>query len=268
MQSQIVRVKLKNLRNEVHVGLHQKFAELVDKHGANKLGIAIQYEMYKPKLVTELNVLDMVRKSVLTEPIAKQDQARSNLYRGFADVVKSHINHYDPAKSEAAKRLMLVIDHYGNIATRPVDQKTVAINDMLNEFEAKPQPSAEGEQAPDNGQRWNSDIVTLVLGDWLTQLEGSNAQYYQLLCQRYVEVSRRSPVRMAAARLDSDKILMQIFNFMDALIMVNGVANYEEFIAEWNAFAKRLKDVMAQTSGRRAASAQAQAPKVEPGTEA
>jgi hypothetical protein len=263
MINSVMRVKIKNLRNELHVGFHQKFAELVYKFGADNLGIAALFESHKVLLAEEESVLDVIKKSVLTSTILKQDKIRSNYYRGFVDVVKANLTHFEPARSEAASNLQVVLDNYGNIPGRPVDLKTVAIRDFLDELSAKPQPATADGQAVANEKTWNNDVLTLGVSEWLTKIEDSNNLYHELMSRRNEEMAMRSPLRMVSARRKSDIALIQIFDLLDALVLVNGREPYDAFLLEWNAYAKRLRDLMAQSVGRRAASAQAQATKTE-----
>jgi hypothetical protein len=80
----------------------------------------------------------------------------------FADAVKSGLNHFDPAKREAARRIEIVLDNYGNIAAKALDQETAAIDDLLRELRSGDYPAL---------------VDSLALADWLVQLDVENRTF-------------------------------------------------------------------------------------------
>jgi hypothetical protein len=60
MQNLIVRINFNDLRNETHVELHEIFASVFVKYPPAQLGIALQYDEYRPLLDTEIDTLDIV----------------------------------------------------------------------------------------------------------------------------------------------------------------------------------------------------------------
>jgi hypothetical protein len=236
METTIKRLDFKTLRNEAHVEYNNTFSALVEKYTSEALNIKELYDGYKPLFADEVSSLDTVRKSALTVEIDEQDNVRDGIFRGLAEAVKSALNHFKAEKRVAARKLEVIFANYGNIAAKTLDQETAAIDDLLRELDS-------GSSKP---------LVELLgLADWLDQLEAENNRFKQLMLDRYAETSQRPTVRMRDARAMVDKCLRQIFDRIDALAMVNGIAAFESFIKELNAVNERYKQILAQEKGAR-----------------
>jgi hypothetical protein len=218
------------------VELNENVVRLIEKYSPGALGIAPLYAVYKPLFDAEVSVLDIIRKSEYTSEIEEQDSRRDHIFRGLADAVKSSLNHFNAAKQEAARKLNVVFEHYGNIAAKSSDQETAAIDDLLRELASGTYPAL---------------ISALALNDWTVQLNAENQQYKVLMAERYTESSHRPATNMKIARTATDKALRNIFNQIEALTLVNGIAAYEAFIREMNAVLERYKNILAQEKGRR-----------------
>jgi hypothetical protein len=152
--------------------------------------------------------------------------------------VKSALTHFDAAKQEAARKIGMALNHYGNIAAKALDRETAAIDDILRELGTGNYPAL---------------VSLLALDDWLSQLHVENEQFKSLMMARYDEVAGRPAARMRATRIEVDKSFRSLTAQIEALAMVNGMAAYEKFIRELNAIIERYKNILAQEAGRRAA---------------
>lgn len=237
MRNSIDRIKYEAMRTELHVEYHGTVNKLLIKYSPSTLGIEMQYLAYKPKYDDEVSVLDLIRKSKYTRQIKDQDANRDTIYRGFCNAVKAGLSHYNADKKAAANRVDLTVQHYGNIARKPIDQKTAAIDDMLREL-------------TDSN---SDDIVILGLGEWLTHLNSENTTFRELMSARYKEAALRPTINMKDARKAVDKTFRDILDMLDALILVNGAEEYKNFIQEMNAVSDRYKNQMSQSEGRRKA---------------
>ncbi|MDR2125496.1 MAG: DUF6261 family protein [Prevotellaceae bacterium] len=236
MKREVIRIKLENLRNEAHVSYNTAFGAMVDKYTPETLNINALYGEYKTAFADEIAALDIVRKSALTDAIDQQDSIRDSIFRGMADAIKSALNHFNAEKREAARKLNVVFDNYGNIAAKTLDQETAAITDLLREL-----------NSPDNAA-----LLTLLgLGDWAQQLDTENTKFEQMMLERYAETSQRPTVKMRDARQKTDKYLRAIFDRLEALALLNGTDGYENFIKELNALTERYKQIAAQEKGLR-----------------
>jgi hypothetical protein len=231
----VKRLPYEHLRNEAHVAYHETFNGLVQKHDPDRLGIRPLYDAYLPLYMVEVSVLDLIRKSGHTEEIDGQDRLRDSLIHGFTDAVKSARNHFDVEMQKAAKKIELTLKHYGNIAVKPLDQETAAIDDLLRELSDKHE----------------ADVRLLMLDDWLRQLDAANQKFKELMSERYAETAQRPSTNMKTARVGTDRAFRAILNMLDSLITVNGASQYEPFVNELNAVSERYKTQLAQSAGRR-----------------
>jgi hypothetical protein len=236
MKRQIIRVHFENLRNEAHVELNETVIAAIDRYNPVQLGFGDVYAGYRQLVTTEVSLLDMMFRSGYTIEIHAQDRVRDQIFRGLSDAVSSGLNHFDAGKREAAGNLSVIFNHYGNITARTLDEETAALDDFLREF------------ASDTA---SACIRTLGLADWTEQLEQENRKFKELMQARYSETAQRPSLRVHAVRLDVDRALRTILNFLDVMVTVHGLAPYELLIGELNAVFERYRNIQARQAGVR-----------------
>jgi hypothetical protein len=232
----IIRFSYEHLRNESHVEFHTTVNTLFGRFGPTTLGIDTLYAVYAPLLAEEVTALDIIRRSELTAEIAEKDHERDSLYRGFVDNVKSQLHHYDLTKREAARKIEVILEHYGNIAHKSLDAETAAIEDLYNELLK---------------QQNYPQVITLGLGPWMEELIQSSRRLQQLMIDRYDEAAQRPDVRMRSIREEVDKVFRSILDLLEALVRVNGPDTNKAFLTELNIVMERYKTILAQEAGRR-----------------
>lgn len=232
----ITRFRYENLRNESHVEFHTTVNTLFGNFGPAALGIDALYAVYLPLFNQEVEALDIIRRSELTTEISEKDHERDSLYRGFADNVKSQLHHFDPTRREAARKVEVILEHYGNIATKSLDEETAAIEDLYREL-------LKQENYP--------QVITLGLGPWMEELVQVSRALEQLMLARYDEAAKRPDIRMQSIRTELDKVFRSILDLLEALVRVNGPDTNKAFLAELNVVMERYKDILAQEAGRR-----------------
>jgi hypothetical protein len=235
MESKIIRLRYEYLRNEPHVAYHESVVALFGTFTPASLNIQPQYNAYASAYEKEVSALDIIRRSELTAEIEEQDRKRDLVYRGFVDTVKGAIKHFDAQKRTAALKVENVIAHYGNIGTKTLDGETAAIDDLFRELT----------------MNYKAEIYAIDVVEWLEQLRVANAEFKTLVADRYAETAARPDVQMKAARKDVDAAFRALLNQIDALVLVNGSANYDAFIAALNAISERYKNILAQEAGMR-----------------
>jgi hypothetical protein len=232
----ITRFSYEHLRNEAHVEFHTTFNSLVERSTPAELGITPLYNAYKPLYEQEVSALDQIRKSVLTPVIEEHEKDRDQLFRGFSEAVKSHLHHYDESKREGARKIEVLLEHYGNVTAKSYDEETAAIEDLHRELVKEE----------------NAVILTaLGLAEWEAHLVQASRTFNELLIARYDEVAKRPDLHMKSIRAEVDKVFRAILNLLESLVRVNGPDTNKDFLAELNAVMKRYKDILAQESGRR-----------------
>lgn len=230
------KIELARLRNEEHFQFQTEFTDLVTETGAEALNIETQFTAYQPLYAQENEALQVIRKSATTKELADADTDRDTLYRGLADAVNSGLNHFNADKRAASARLKIVFDQYGNVARKTYDEETAAITKLVQEATGT----------------YSADVATSGLADWVIELDAKNKAFDALMKSRYSEEAGKTELRMKSVRLDIDAAYRDIINRLDALMLINGSANYEAFVRELNTRVEKYNNIIAQRKGRNA----------------
>ena len=231
---EIKNVHLSHLRNEEHYQFQTEFNDLVIRFTPVTLDIEAAYTTYLPLYGNEAEALDVIRKSSLTTPIVEADHLRGTTYRGMCDTIDGATHHFLPAKQEAAERLKLVTDHFGNINPKPYDEQTAAINAIVNDMETE----------------YAADVATVGIADWVTELKANNIAFETLMDERYTQESGKTQLKMKEVRIEIDEAYSTITKRIDALGIVNGTETYAPFVKELNKRIEKFNNTLAIRKGR------------------
>ena len=83
------------------------------------------------------------------------------------------LKHFDPEVQEAAKRLKIVFDTYGNIAKKPLNEQTAAVYNVLQDLQGK----------------FAADVTTVGIERWVAELQARNSAFGQLMKDRFDETA-------------------------------------------------------------------------------
>jgi hypothetical protein len=230
------KINLSNLHNEEHFQFHTEFKDSLTKELAETLQISEAFATFLIIYLQEKEALQVIRKSANTQQLADADKDRDIIFRGLVDAIKSGQNHFDENKRAAANRLMIVLDQYGNIARKPYNEETAAINKL--EVEAS--------------TNYAADVTMLNISDWFTELGSRNKKFDTLMKSRYSEEAVKTLNRMRGVRIEIDNVYRSITSRLDALMLINGTTKYEAFVRELNARVDKYNNIIAQRKGRKA----------------
>jgi hypothetical protein len=229
----IMNLKSGRLRNEEHFQFQTEFTGLVVRYTPSALGIESSFAIYEPLRVSEAEALDVIRKSAVTDEITDADNKRDNTFSGLRSTVEGATSHFMPKKREAANRIQIVLDHFGNINAKSYNEQTAAVKTMI----------------ADLNTTYSADLATLNLGDWITELQANNNAFEELMSERYSEASGKTQLKMKQVRLEVDAAYRAITTRIDALTVVNGPENYTPFINELNIRIEKFNNILAQRKG-------------------
>ena len=223
------------LRNEEHFQNQTEFKDLIIKFTPALLGIVNEYAAYEPLHAAEGVALDVIVKSAYTIDIEDADLKRNTTIRGVAGAVKSAAKHFSTEKKQAAARVQLVFDNYGDITKKSHAEETAAINSLITDL----------------NNDHAADVATLGIADWLTELKANNDAFDALMKSRYTEEASKTQLRMKQVRREVDKAYDTIVNRINALIIVNGTSRtYTAFVNELNERVDKYNLIVAQREGR------------------
>jgi hypothetical protein len=230
-------IYLHSLPNDVHFQFFTEFRKLGERFGAALLGIEQLFALFLALFNDEDTVLKKIVKSVNTAGIHDADKYRDELWRGISLLVESALYHYMSDVRQAAERLKIVFNTYGNIARLSLDAETSAIYNILQELRG----------------RFAADAAKVVLTGWMDALETANKTVDQLMTERYEESEAKTALVMREVRIKIDDAYNAIIERINALIIVEGDEKYREFVTALNVVIKRYNDIQAQRKGKAAA---------------
>lgn len=233
---EILSIHLNNLRNEEHFKFHTDFVVLVTRYAPAAIGIETLFSQFQITYRKEEAALNIIRKSAVTDDLAVADALRDATFSGLATAVKAATNHFKPEVKAAAQRAQVLFDNYGNVSTKPYDQETAAISDLLTQI----------------GDTYNSDMDILGLLEWSDTLSAQNEAFDQLKKKRYTEESIKPLSKMKEVRIETDAAYKAIVKRIHALIEINGEKAYHSFVAELNQYITSYNNLTAQRQGRNA----------------
>ena len=231
---EIANLNLHNQRNGGHYQFLTDFNDFVIRYTPQALGIVDAYEAFKLKYQDEIEAYKAITKSATTEDITDADHDRDITLRSTTDIARAALNHYDANAHNAAKKVNVIFDQYGDLASKPYDEETGGIENVVKDLRTKTA----------------RDIGIIGLEPWINMLERQNITFKTLEAARNSEEANRSELRMKQVRLEVDAAYHKITKRINALIEVNGEAPYAEFVKELNARITRAKDAIAQSKAR------------------
>ena len=234
----IRKVDFYALRNNEHFQCQTEFKALVIEFNPDMLKINPLFnDSYLPQYNAEDEALVKIVKNTFTTERIAADRQRDMTYRGMADTLKGALNHFDPEIHEAARRLTIVFDTYGNVAKLPLNEESSAIYNLIQDLRMK----------------YVSDTNKLNLTSWIDQLDIDNKAYEQLVMGGYEEEATKTELKAKTTRTDIDNTVRLIIERIEALMVVEGEANYAEFVRRLNIQFDKYANTLAQRKGAAAA---------------
>ena len=230
-------IKLKRLRNAEHYQFHSEFNDLVVAATPGSLNISNLFAAFQQYLQDEGIAMNVIQKSEYTDDLVEADNERDSIFRGFYDLVKSGTNHFSPVIKAASERIMFVLEDAGNLNAMPFNEQTAMTSTLIEKLRTE---HAE-------------DLVTTNSVAWMDELEIKNNAFEDLAKTRYSHEAGKPNLRMKEVRLEVDAIFRKIVQLINALILVNGEADYAGFVSELNERIDKFNLTLAQREGRKLA---------------
>jgi hypothetical protein len=231
----ISRVHLVNLRNDEHFQYHTEFKDLITKHNADALKISAQFAPYLTLYEKEDEGIKKIRKSALTAEIHDADKARDAIWHGMIKTNTVALKHFDPEVQEAAKRLKVLFDTYGKVALKPLNEQTSALYNILQDLHGK----------------YAADMAAAGLKPWVEELAARNAAFDKLMKERYDEAALKTDIVVKEARAALDESYHSLLERLAALMVLEGPAEYEQFIRALNIITEKYAATLARRHGKK-----------------
>ena len=224
------------MRNDEHFQYFVEVITLVNRHGADRLKIETQFA----ELLTAHGLADEalrnIAKSALTKDVKLLDKRRDTALSGMNDRLKGAEKHFREEVRNAARRVRIAMDVYKNIARLPLHEQTSAVFNLLQELR--------GRYAP--------DVQAVDIHEWVDELESANNALAQMMRDRRDEAIDYKPeTTMKTARKMLDNAFNATTQRINALVVVEGDADYREFIIALNRLTADFHSRLNQRLGRK-----------------
>ncbi|MDR2928102.1 MAG: DUF6261 family protein [Cytophagaceae bacterium] len=234
------KITLHNLRNDGHFQFIEFVITLIRGVGAALLRIEKQFNVLAALHAQEDEAYRKIIKSALTAHIDKADSDRDDVFRSLANAIRSGLTHFNPLKREAATRLKIVLDAYGDVTQKSNIDEIAAVRNLLQELSLK----------------HAACVATLELGEWIIELGRRNSIVETLLEERADEGNTRTKLVLKEVRLEVDEAYRTLVELIDSLCIVAhatenaaDIAMYDNFISRLNQRIDLLNNSIAQRRG-------------------
>lgn len=234
---------LHSAQNDEFFQFQSEIHKLILLYAAVQQGIVTLSGDYESALAALTQAMQAELGSVFTKTIIQTDAYRDQLEHGFALGVESKLYHYDPAVQEAAARIKRIWDQYGDLRRLPYNKESSAITNRNQELFTK----------------YATDLSLIDSVEWLTKDDEANKEFIDHFGDRANEEAVRLIGNVRDARNLVEPAYTAIVNQVNALALVNGDAQYAEFIDKVNYYIGYYKDTVAARRGRAKAAIAAKA---------
>jgi hypothetical protein len=218
------------MRNEEWFNFFTEFKTFVEQATPRVLNIEALFTTFLALYAQADKSLEILRKSGYTAEIVRLDGIRDGTYRGLTEVIKSGLHHYFAQMREAAEKLELIIDHYGNLSAKPYNEETSGIYNLLQDLRAKA-----------------TEVSTLSLSGWLNELETNNRAFETaILARNAEEAGHVADINMLEIRRQTDRCYLDIVERLEALMLIQGTVAFADFVNKLNANITRYKNVLSR----------------------
>ena len=199
----------------------------------------------------------------LTKAVTDADAATDRCYTGLAASVRALLYHYDPAIAELARRMLIIIDRYGNPTNLSYLEEYGIIDNLLQDQRAfdteetdsssTTEPDDEEEERPGGLSMDTHNLTTLGLDGWVGQLQQCRDRFMTLFAQRNTKQATIETGKTKEARWTADEAYRAAVKRINALIEINGSEAYASIVANLNRLIDRQKSIQAARDTRNAA---------------
>jgi hypothetical protein len=205
-------------RNNEHAQFHTVIRDEITAETPQKLGVIKFYQSYLDALALELTSIEVEQGSQHTKTIEDSDLYRDQLYRSFVLHIQSGLIDYEPGIKEAAKRIMRIVDQVGDMRKQPYNQESETLTSLINQL----------------GNNYAADVALCNATVKLSKLDEANKSFVANFGTRATEASVRVSGDVRAARVVVDEVFKNICNVINAMVLLNGDADYSAFIDKLN----------------------------------
>lgn len=238
----VPKLDFTRMRSNRHFQFHTEVRKLLKKSEIVRVKVQKQADRWLDLYDKEDEALKKIRKSEFTDTMRTADKDRDVIFRGMVEFNHSKLNYFQPEEAEAARKVQIVLDTYGNIARLSMDEKTSAYYNLVAEL----------------GTNHNEDAEKAGLAPWAEELHRRNTVFDELVSSRFSETAGRSSVVLKQIRVEVDEAYRVLTLCIEALWELatdeEEQAEFTDFILQLNAVIEHYNNLSARR-GKNAATA-------------
>ena len=223
----INKTHLLALRNDEHFQLMKFVLDLGAEVGVDKLKVEKPFTALAKLHAQEDEALKKITKNALTAQIEEADTERDDIFRGLVNTVRAARTHFLADVREAAVRVVIVFDSYGNIAAKSYIEETSAVYNLCNDL---------------TSPKYKKDTELLALSDWLDALKKANDKVETLLGKRADDDAAITSLVLKEVRTQEDAAYNALMAMVDAQALVATLGTDTTVVAMYEAFIRRLNE--------------------------
>lgn len=226
-------IYLSRLQNSEHLIL------MKDIHLLLKEANIPQLEILKGELAEQIKFSEaaqtQIRKSYHTNELIELDNKRNAFYKGFLLKVQSEEFSAVEDRRKDAKKVLLVINSYGNLTKFNYQKETIEIQNFLSDLKS---------------HDYLPSVQRIGAFEWITWLESANNAFNDLYTERRDEYASQVSYDIKSIRKESDAIFKNIQKMVEALRILQPSDELNIFISKANTSLNKWRDILAQRIGR------------------
>jgi hypothetical protein len=223
----ILTAHLLRYRNEGHYGFMRKAFGLMAASAAVKALVAALLVTFERLLGLEKALVDVARKSNLTQLLKEADSRVDRALTGIRETVAAGLHHFDPAIVRVATELHNRLVAFGDIAKKAYEEEAATVSLLLGELQTT----------------LTAQVSALSLGPWVTELAAALAAFEELLQERFAEAAAKPTENLLSIKKQLDACFHAIAEKVNAAAIMDAeseaqqatIADYENFITLLNA---------------------------------
>lgn len=224
---QIQNLYLENLPKGAHYSFNQSVVKRIknDSVLCAKPQLIPLIAKYESAFLVEEEKFKLSQKSEFTDSLNLLDDMRDNAYRGIKQIVGGYAKVPDAEIQQAAKALnQLITDYRINVDVQR-DQESGLLSNFIADLDGKCAPH----------------VQTLGMGKAVQVLKEANNQYIDVRESRTEERMHKEKKALETACAATDTAYRALIAMVNALAMVEGEADYADFIDYMNSLINEYK---------------------------
>jgi len=230
----IITTPLSRLRNSQHLFLMTEFIRLVLDSTVAKLGLESYFPGFQTAVDAETVAIEVEHGSMFTEKIDELIVLREKYYGAYLKLIDNGLDHFDQTVVDAAKLLERLHTKYSLILHKTKAEKMTDFANLSGELK-KPE--------------YADAVLKIGAVVWTAKIQEINDLCTVHVDSRDKEGSVRPDGNVHDARMVVDSIYNTMIERINASVIMNGQADYAEFIDQLNLKIENLKNTMAQQQG-------------------